>query len=239
MASDQQVENYLERVWDNWKFGAGPCEECPNRDHTGCFSPYYGDGILDAEIAFVAETPGDDRDVQTGDQHNWKLPRSFREKRGTNSTPGWIKKGNRIPEEFFDAINGHFSKSKDGGRGIYFTNAKKCPDIDGKDMTWKNIKAKLHCREYLKPEMDAVNASVIVSFGEKPTDTLYELYNIEQYIESLSDEVLQAYGNEEPYIIPSYHWSNLNRNLRHLDGIDGRDEYWKSLASAINSVSTA
>ncbi|AWB28458.1 uracil-DNA glycosylase family protein [Halococcoides cellulosivorans] len=236
MASDKRVENYLNRIWNNWQFGSGPCQDCPNRDNAGCYTPYYGDGILDAEIAFVAETPGGGRDIQNEDQLDWELPGSFSAERGGASKPGWITDGNRIPDEFFDSVDAWFEGTGQYDRGIYFTNAKKCQDIDGKDMEWKNIKAKLHCREYLKPEMNAVDPEVIVVFGEKATDTTFDLYDVDEYIEAFNDVALSVYRDNEPYVIPSYHWSNLFRNLRHIDGIDNHDAYWESLADTIEST---
>lgn len=236
MTSDDKIDNYLNRIWNNWQYGSGPCQDCPNRDNAGCYTPYYGDGVLDAEIAFVAETPGGDRDIQNENQLDWELPESFREERGQDSKPSWIREGNRVPDDFFDQVDAWFEHRNGSDRGIYFTNAKKCQDIDGKDMEWKNIKAKLDCREYLRPEMEAVNPTVIVSFGEKATGTLYELYDVDEYIDAFNDVALTVYREEAPYIIPSYHWSNLYRNIRHLDDIDSRSEYWNQLASIVDST---
>lgn len=235
MESENAVEIYLERIWKNWQFDSGPCKGCPNRDKNGHHKPYYGDGSFDAEVAFVAETPGNSRDSQHSNEINWRLERDFIDSRTSGGDPSWIKGGNHLPESFFETIESEFVRATEG-RTIYFTNTKKCPSIEPKTENWKDQKAKSHCKEYLGPEMEAVDPTVIVSFGRSATEVLYDIQGIDRSVGSLKHEVLNVKEEGDRLQIPSYHWSNLGRNHSNVDGVSSSTEYWDRLAEEINSA---
>lgn len=235
MADD--ASQVLEKIWADWYNGEGPCGSCPGRDMSGCHTPYFGDGTFPAEIAFVAETPGGSRPTQTEspDDPCWEsVPETHAEK---NQGVGWLNSGNRIPDKFFSEFLGQeYGFTDKSDIGIYFTNAKKCANIVGEDEGWKDEKARIDCRAHLKPEIEAVDPTVIVPFGAKSTDALYRVFDVDRNVRKMTAEVLNTYQNNSRYIVPSYHWSGLPRNITNLESISDTDEYWAILADKITAV---
>jgi len=232
--SGDEISPFFEKIWGNWSTESGPCFECPNRDSQCRFYPKYGEGVLDADIAFVAETPNEDR-------RNQNSPKSRKDRNGkfeiivrSNPVPGWIKDGNRISDSFFKQISADFTDERD--RGIYYTNIKKCADIGGGRAGWKNRKAKIHCEQYLEDELLAVGPDIVVAFGEEATESLFEIFDAGPSFDTMKDGVLRVYQLDAYSVIPSFHWSYLHLNLRCLDNIDDQDEYWNKLAEVINSA---
>ena len=227
----------LDKIWSDWYNGEGPCANCPGRDESGCYTPYFGAGTLPAEIAFVAETPGDSRSTQTQNPDNpcWD---SVSENRAEEThSVDWLFGHPQIPGKFFNQYLGERYGFNDGSRvGIYFTNAKKCANIVGEDEEWKDEKARIDCRSHLRPEIEAVDPTVIVPFGAKATEALYRSFGVDRSLRKMAGEVLNTYQNNSRYIVPSYHWSGLQRNITNLENISNADEYWETLADEITAI---
>lgn len=110
---------------------SGPCENCPARDSSGCRPPYFGDGRLDANIVFLAETPGTPRETAArSDGPCWdETAKSYtdqisKRKPMTNWLFGESDDGEfRIPQRFYYDFNGGFYDGVENG--IYYTNVKK------------------------------------------------------------------------------------------------------------------
>ena len=233
--SGNQTSTFFDRVWNNWSSGKGPCFECPNRDSQCRFYPKFGEGVLDGDIAFVAETPNEDeRENQNSPKSRKNRTGEFESKVRSNPIPTWIKKGNRFSDTFFKDISADFSGDKK--RGIYYTNIKKCGDIDSERAEWKNKKAKFHCEQYLRKELQAVSPEIIVTFGNKATESLFETFETDVSFNNLKEVVLKAHNINKYKVIPSYHWSNLQWNANNLENIDNKREYWTVLAQKINSI---
>jgi len=227
----------LANIWSDWYNGEGPCANCPGRDGSGCHTPYFGAGTLPAEIAFIAETPGDSRPTQTQspDDPCWdSISENHTEE--THSVD-WLFGHPQIPEKFFNRYLGDIYGFSDNSRvGIYFTNAKKCADIGGEDEGWKDEKARVDCRLHLRPEIEAVDPTVIVPFGTKATKALYRGFDVDRSVGKMAGEVLNTYQNNSRYVVPSYHWSGLQRNITNLGSVSDSDEYWEILADEITAV---
>ncbi|WP_092733116.1 uracil-DNA glycosylase family protein [Halopenitus persicus] len=226
------IPAFFEETWNNWNTGAGPCFECPNRDSQCRFYPKFGEGVLDAEIAFVAETPNEDRKTQNSPKSQKERDGQFESKVRNNPIPEWIKEGNRFSDSFFKDISADFSDERK--LGIYFTNIKKCADIEGRRKKWKNRKAKLHCEQYLKDELRTVSPEIVVTFGEEATESLFEVFDSASSFSRMKDDVLEVHHVSSYNVIPSFHWSYLHLNLP--DQIEDQEEYWTTLAEIINST---
>lgn len=236
MESKESALTHLQQVWENWENGTGHCEGCPNRDGSKQYYPSYGYGSLDADIALVAETPNSKptRTTQRGDKNEGTSNSSFPEGR-VGEKPSWLNE-KHIPSSFLQDLSAGFgAESK---HSLYLTNTKKCPDIEADSGDWMNPKAfQEHCIKYLKPELKSVDANVVVTFGGKVTKAVYELYGAERSISKLAHEISREPQPEEehPTIIPSYHWSNLGRNVKHIDNVENNQDYWEFLAEKISS----
>jgi len=233
--SENQIPPFFDEVWDNWCSGKGPCFECPNRDSQCRFYPKFGEGVLNGEFAFVAETPNEaGRKNQNSSESRRERNGEFKSEIRNNPVPTWIKKGNRFSDSFFEDISADFSGDKENG--IYYTNIKKCGDIKSERSEWKNKKAKLHCEQYLRKELQAVSPEIIVTFGEKATESFFETFESDVKFNNLKDIVLKVHHINSYKVIPSFHWSYLHLNVRSLDNIDNKQDYWTALAQEINSI---
>jgi len=120
---ENQIPAFFDEVWNNWDSGKGPCFECPNRDSQCRFYPKFGKGVLNGELAFVAETPNEaGRENQNSPKSRKNRNGEFKSKVRNNPVPTWIRKGNRFSDSFFEDISADFLGDKK--RGIYYTNIK-------------------------------------------------------------------------------------------------------------------
>lgn len=245
----------LEHIRENWRHGTGPCSGCPMRDSNLKWSPYYGDGVVDADVAFIAETPGqgsEDRDTQTANAPNLNASRSLAESLGRRSSKtksedpiGTLTfdliSHNRIPRRFFEIINGTFRDDWEGRRQIYFTNSKKCQDIVSDDEDWKNDKGYIHCRRYIKPELEVVDPNIVIPLGEHATDLTFHSLDAD-WTGKLKTEIPLDFDNGlEPIpedtrevgdynLIPSYHWSYVNQSKYK------KERYWEKFGELIVDI---
>lgn len=193
--------------------------------------------MLDAEIAFVAETPNEDRESQHSPESRKERYGAFNEKVRSDPIPGWIEEGNRFADSFFEDISADFAGERE--QGIYFTNIKKCADIDGSRVGWKNRKAKLHCEQYLEEELAAVDPDIVVTFGKKATTSLFDVFDSSNTFSEMKEDVLDIHRIDSYSVIPSYHWSYLHLNIRSLEHIEDKADYWDTLAKRITSTVNA
>jgi len=84
--------------------------------------------------------------------------------------------------------------------------------------------------------LQAVGPKIIVTFGKKATKSFFDTFESGTSFNKMKDVVLNVYNINSYKVIPSYHWSNLNRNVGSLDDIDDKQEYWTVLAQRINSI---
>lgn len=233
--SENSIPSFFDDVWNNWCTGTGPCFECPNRDSQCHFYPKFGQGVLDAEIAFVAETPNEEnRESQNSPKARKEQYGEFKNKIRRDPVPTWTKKRNRFSDSFFRDISGDFSGERE--RGIYYTNIKKCGDIEGGRVGWKNRKSKLHCEQYLIGELQAVDPDIVITFGKKATESLFEVFDHAESFDNIKDVTMQIHHINSYKIVPSIHWSNLHMNIKELEKIESKQDYWTTLAEKINSI---
>ena len=228
----------LENIWKNWRHGNGPCDGCPMRDSNHNWNPYFADGITDADIAIIAETPGQGsktRHTQNATNPDLSSAETLAKKRSRRNNGDADEKdvvgtisfdlvGNRrIPRQFFETINGTFRKDRSDMNQIYYTNSKKCKDIMSDDEDWKNDKGYIHCRSYIAPELELVDPDIVLPLGDHATDlTFHELnaewagklkseipLDFENGLNPLPNQIRQVRGY---YLIPSYHWSYVSQS---------------------------
>lgn len=231
MASKDQPEQQLQAIWNAWWEPKGPCANCPSRDRNAQKQPYYGLGDLNAEIVFVAKEP-DSRESQHGDVSKWDdLPSSFAKRHASlDSFEENFLVTSRIPREFIESLD--VVNLQGDATGIYYTNATKCGSVKGND----NETARRKCRTHLATEMQAINPTVIVPFGNGAKKSVFELYDIPGADRGITKLALDIHGDGKPHIAPSIHWSYLSSNLKHMKEVDSEQEYWDQLAAIINSV---
>jgi len=246
----------IESIWENWRHGSGPCDGCPMRDSNLTWEPYFGDGVIDADIAIIAETPGQGssrRVAQNAPKPDLDVSSSLSEKlsrRNNNEIDGEDEVGQisfdlvsdrRIPRRFFEMIDGTFREDLNDRRRIYFTNAKKCKDIISEESEWKNGKGYIHCRSYIRSELDIVGPDLVLPLGQHATDlTFHELDS--EWTGKLKSEIPIDFGNgleplpdkvrrvEGYHVVPSYHWNYINQS-----GYE-RQQYWENLARTITGA---
>jgi hypothetical protein len=224
------------------------------RDSNLKWEPYFADGVIDAEIAMIAETPGQGdspewvRNAQHAERPNLSVAGSIKEKISRRENGGGEKDNignlsfdivshNRIPREFFKIIGGTFQENLNSKKQIYFTNAKKCQNIEPDTHYWKNKKGYTHCKSYLIPELEAVGPDIILPLGEHATGQVFDELGSE-WTGKLKSEIPIGFDNgleplpkkvrevDEYYVVPSYHWSFVNRS-------EYNNDYWKAVAQVI------
>lgn len=236
--------SYHERIWTNWKQGQGACEGCPNRDCGEYWKPSYGGGSIPSEIAVVGETPN----------AKWRYEKDSPkegEKVDSHAEFGYWEQLDTSYHMFSQFLTPIINERVEGYslNDIYYTNLKKCADIKVGDQdsdsteynkSDANSEAMDACTQYIKEELDLVNPTVIVAMK----DAMDELNNIYQKFpenkSDVSDLALNIYGQEPPYIIPSYHWAALHFTYNNPDGfdIDSKTEYWEILSEQIEECLT-
>lgn len=109
------------------------------RDANHNWTPYFGDGILDGDIAIIAETPGQgsntrhtqnatNPDLSTAETLAKKRSRRNNRDRDYEDPVGRISfdlvGDRRIPRQFFEIIKGTFREDQTNWNQIYYTNSK-------------------------------------------------------------------------------------------------------------------
>lgn len=228
------IEETLESIWNKWREEEGPCSHCPARNTQ--HPPYYADGVRTADIAFVAEKPGGKQSGRVSGSPPAHIEETHRERINNRSSMEWIKDGNRLGR-FFNSLNSDLWFTPEVRYPAYFTNARKCRKITGEN-SWGNEHADYWCRQYLEQELTALNPEIILVFGKPAAESVFAYYEVRDWPSKLSNRVLTEYQSEtnDTRIILSYHWSGIGRNVRHLDGIEGTNEYQDELAKLVDQV---
>ncbi|WP_224268532.1 uracil-DNA glycosylase family protein [Haloprofundus salinisoli] len=241
------MQDVVEHIWSNYLEGTGPCEECPNRDQNHRWRPFYGGGSKDADLAFIAITPGGNRKVQSVepdaaknrperhiDLDNWNVDRSR-------------KMFSRFLIPVLESVPQYNSNVKQAlNEEIYYTNGKKCADIKapadddtfgskGKLAAYNNAQAYNTCHQYLKPELEFVNPKVIVTAGKRPWKALCNVFSESSSGNFGKEFALKPRKIGEYTVIPSYHWNRLGSNYKHVDmELQGENHYIEELGRIIS-----
>lgn len=230
------LDEFGECVWSNWKNGEGPCEGCPNRDADGQYTPKNIDpgstsGVADPVIVYVADCPGDGNNRSEKNSENTEpVSSTLHEEIEKHWYPVMkMLEDERIPGWFFEEVG--YIPEKEGE--AYYTNAKKCADIEGDDE--KNKNSRENCEIYLEKQLQLLDPDVIVGFGNKALDSLESIYGFNRE-DSITGEALSIVYQQEPIIIPSLHWGRIWLNLRHLSDEPDEDEYWRRLIKLIDET---
>ncbi|WP_175501490.1 uracil-DNA glycosylase family protein [Halogeometricum limi] len=232
--SQESIEETLENIWSNWREEEGRCSHCPARNTQ--HPPYYGDGVGTADIAFVAEKPGGTQSGRVDGPPPAHVEETHRERNDNRNGMDWIKDGNRL-RRFFDSLSSDLWFTKDSEYPAYFTNARKCRKITGENK-WGNNHADYWCRQYLEEELTALDPEIVLVFGKPAAESVFAHYEVKDWPSKMSNRVLVEYQSEtdDTQIILSYHWSGIGRNVRHVDGVEGTNEYQDKLAKVVDQV---
>jgi uracil-DNA glycosylase len=250
-------------IWENYQENNGPCSGCPNRDCSGYFIPHFvtengNIGSTDPDIVFVGDAPRDthpgseddkNRQVKNAnDKAECRAQRQYDEKE-----PMLIDNIiGAFPDEFFkEYIDSPVKENNNGfttdGR-IRFTNAKKCGDIYPKDAHGvKNHTARYNCRNYLEKELEYLDPQIVVAMGGNALREVVAVLDldIDLVLGSMKDTISGAdrfthYG-ENPHVVPTYHFSAIDRNYYHLypdkdnDDVD-KEDFWKEFGEKITTL---
>jgi hypothetical protein len=235
------LEEFGERVWDNWKNGEGACHGCLNRDCDGSYTPKNIDpgwtsGDPDPTVVYLADCPGDGNDRSKKNSGNIEqISITLEDEADKNWQP--------VMQELDSELCQFFKKTgyiPETGGDAFYTNAKNCADIENasdieeiEDADQANKFARINCEEYLEEQLELLDPQVVVGFGNRAMSSLADVYGFGRD-GSITDEALQVvYDDQRPYVVPSVHWGQLWGNLRWLPGEPDRDEYWDRLAETV------
>lgn len=235
-ASDA-VAQFKQHVYEHWLRGEGPCHGCPNRtDRRGC-KPAIGMGNATSDLMLVGHVPGPgNRDLETENRGRKIDPEKLEELPEFDGHPLFAFYGNHVEE--IGNWNGISTMRKrflehDQGLGmelgdIYFTNAKKCPDILGKDSRG----ALSRCGSYLSKQIELVDPDVIVTWGrEAAIGTArcldYDTDNLPGRTMALMEGDVNptssfiGYRETDPYLVTMPHWVGfMGSNIGKIPGFD-------------------
>jgi len=238
------ISEFRQHLFENWKRGEGPCNNCPNHiKKEKCF-PAFGLGNSDAEIMIIGNSPGPRvRELEVDNKNRQIDPERLKKQPDFDGFPlvsfyndniedinTWTGFGT-VRKRFIEDTSG--LNTVLGDNRIYFTNAKKCANID----SGKNEKAVTKCSSYLQKEIEIVNPSVIITWGLQAAKGAaqslnYDLSNLPSNSMSLprgdrqpTKSVIGFRETEDshPDFITMPHWGMLGTNARHIPKFNVED----------------
>lgn len=245
------LDHSLQEIWTDWRECQGPCSDCPHWGTGGGKAPFFGvDSTTDdTEVMIIADEPGNASDpIKTENVDKYiqtNYPEEFSDKRHTRIEETGMY------EEYSNNWEGLVALLRTRGIQFYYTNLKKCRETnDGR--TTEAIQA---CSGHLSKEIDALDPSVIITLGGKPTKHVYDQYPTvyEEYPDipagireaaspsdatRITKEALNPRQVDGMTLIPSVHFSKLVPNLQHVpwipddDGLESNEcvaMYWARL----------
>lgn len=223
-----EMNDVVESIWSNWRTKQGACEDCPHWG-AGGKAPFYGvDSISDdTEVLFVGKEPGtgsepvDTKEVFEYISENYPDKfKDYREKRIEDTG---------MYEEYSNNLTSLVALLRTRGISFNFTNVKKCRETDD----GKTDEAIKKCSDYLYEEINALNPSVIVTFGGEATKQVYDRFPsvYDKYddipsgvreasspsgVEDITKDALRPRHHDGLTLISSVHFSYLGPNLQHV-----------------------
>lgn len=234
----EAVPQFKQHLYENWKRGDGPCARCPNRLFKESCEPSFGSGTAEADILLVGSSPGPRaRSLEQDNKSRVVNPArldALEEFEGHALCTFYNRDISDIHNwQGFSTLRKRFIEDQRGldsdlesGR-FYFTNAKKCCNIEGAD----NGKALQKCGECLSREIELVNPDVVISWGmqaakESARSVGYDTSGLPNRTMSLPAGDLRptnsviGFRDTTPRLITMPHWAFLGPNLRHIPGFD-------------------
>lgn len=260
----QAISQYNQHLFENWKRNEGPCAGCPNYAlKKKCF-PSFGKGSGEAEIMIIGNSPGPrSRSLEINNKGRKIDPDkldSYPEFDGyplasfynygiedINNWSGISTLRKRLIEHS-NGLDTDLSSNE-----IYFTNAKKCTNIMGRD----NKAAVSNCNPFLEKEIEILDPSVIISWGLQAATGAakavgYDIDQLPQKSTALPQGDIQPIdscigiretGDRFPCFITMPHWGLLGPNVNHIPGFDSSQyerpeiQLYYELASLIEYLS--
>lgn len=241
----EAVSQFKQYIFENWKRGEGPCDGCPNHAlKKKCF-PSLGSGFAEAEIMIVGNSPGprDRTELEINNKTRMIDPDELTNHPDFNGYPlssfydytiedikSWTGIGTLRKRLIED--NRGLGTEIDSGK-IYFTNAKKCSNIKGRD----NDEAVSNCSSFLEKEIEIVDPSILVTWGlQAATGTakavgydVSRLPNQTTALPSGDKQPIDSYigYRETPTRYPDFitmpHWAFLGPNVGSISGFDANE----------------
>jgi uracil-DNA glycosylase family 4 len=180
----------MEEVWQNRQQEVGFCEGCP-----GCESPYPlgGVGNDDADIMLVGVEPAYNLDELYVDMDmSWQeaKPDILLERKASDN-PLWRHMEN-------------VALAADCAPGeLYFTNVAKCAAGSYEERVE-------NCIGYFKQEVITVDPDVILVYGGKAIDAVFDVMGLEQS-GTVGNMHTQMFETSSYKVVPLYHWGYIYR----------------------------
>lgn len=233
------VPQFQQHIYEHWKREEGPCEGCNNRVFKERCHPDVGKGSVDADVMLVGSAPGPrNREIEVDNQSRKIDPLAKDDLPDFDGYPLYAFYGTTIEDmNEWSGISTLRSNLIEDERGLnvelgdlYFTNARKCPDISG----YESGNASRRCASYLQTEIDLVRPQVIVTFGRSTAIAVARCLEYDESkftrrtMEIMTGAVTPTcefigYHETDPYLISMPHWAGLGRNLNRIPHFDPSD----------------
>ena len=237
----EAISQFHQHLYEQWKRGEGPCRDCSNYEKKKKCYPSFGKGAAEAEIMIVGNSPGPrDRSLEI-DNKGRKIGQEKLDRQpefdghplesfynyGIDNINTW-RGISTLRKRFIEGANG-LNTDLTSGR-FYFTNAKKCTNIEGRD----NDEAVARCSQYLDKEIEIVSPSVVITWGMQAADGTARALGYEtSMLPNRSTKLPQGDSqptdscigirqtdDRHPHFITMPHWALLGSNAKHIPGFE-------------------
>ncbi len=180
----------MRSIWQSFQAGESHCDGCPGQEAS---YPLMGLGSTNASVMLVGMEPAYNIDESSvdSDMNWWDARDAMTDDRRSSMNPLWKHMMNI-------GIAAQCSPTD-----LYFTNLSKC-NVDDFDGCFE------HCRSYLPREIAVVEPQVLLLYGSKVINVVFDMFGID-WSGTVGDVHTEPHETGSLTLLPLYHWGYAYR----------------------------